>query len=102
NDYDREIALVADHKDIITGQHEILGVGRLSKAHEMNEAEFALVISDRWQNQGLGTELLRRLVQIGREERLSRITGRILSDNRDMQRVCNKVGFQLQHPTGES
>jgi acetyltransferase len=102
NDYDREIALVADQKDAITGQHEILGVGRLSKAQGFNEAEFAIVVSDRWQNQGLGTELLKRLVQIGRAEKLTRITGRILPENRDMQHVCEKVGFHLRHPPGEA
>ena len=33
---------------------EVLGVGRLSKVHGANEAEFAIVISDAWQNRGLG------------------------------------------------
>ena len=30
-DYDREMALVADGKNAETGEHEILGVGRLCK-----------------------------------------------------------------------
>ncbi len=102
NDYDREIALVADHKDAITGQHEVLGIGRLSKAHFLNEAEFAIVISDRCQHQGLGTELLRRLVEVGRHEKLCRITGHILSDNRAMQQVCKKTGFHLHQQSGET
>ena len=101
NDYRREIALVADHTDAMTGQHEILGVGRLSKAHGFNEAEFAIVVSDRWQNQGLGTELLKRLVQIGRAEKLSRITGTVLRENREMQHLCTKLGFQLLYKPGE-
>lgn len=95
NDYDREIALVAERKDAQTGQAEILGVGRLSKARGLNEAEFALVISDRWQRQGLGTELLKRLVQIGREEKLDRISANILAENHAMQIVSRRVGFQL-------
>ena len=68
NDYDREIALVAERKDPKTGDREILGVGRLSKVHGLNEGEFALLVSDRWQKQGLGTELLKRLVQSGRRK----------------------------------
>lgn len=95
NDYDREIALVAEHKDPKTGTHEILGVGRLSKARGMNEAEFALIISDKYQRNGLGTELLRRLVQIGRDEKLDRITATILADNHGMHLVSKKVGFKL-------
>jgi acetyltransferase len=95
NDYDREIALVAEHKDPKNGKPEIRGVARLSKARGANEAEFAIIISDRWQGLGMGTELLRRLVQIGRDEKLERITANILSENHAMHRVSKKVGFQL-------
>lgn len=95
NDYDREIALVVEQKDPESGMPEILGVGRLSKAHGMNEAEFALLVSDRWQGQGLGSELLKRLVQIGRHERLARITASILFENRAMYHLCKKAGFKL-------
>jgi acetyltransferase len=62
-----------------------------------NEAEFALLISDQSQNRGLGTELLRRLVEIGREEKLRRITADILPDNIPMQKICSKLGFKLKH-----
>ena len=95
NDYDREIALVAEHKEAQSGKLEILGVGRLSKLRGLNEAEFALVISDRWQRQGLGTELLKRLVQIGRDEKLERISATILKENQGMQHLAQGVGFKL-------
>jgi acetyltransferase len=95
NDYDREIALVAEHKNPKTGKSELLGVGRLSKARGLNEAEFALIISDRYQRQGLGTELLKRLVHIGREEKLERINANILAENHAMQVVAKRVGFKL-------
>lgn len=96
NDYDREIALVAESKDAKTGQREILGVGRLSKSRSANEAEYGLLVSDRWQKQGLGTEMLKRLVRIGHEEKLARITGIIRADNQAMQHVGQKVGFKMQ------
>lgn len=99
-DYDREMALVVDYKNPETDSHEILAVGRLSKLHGANAAEFALLVSDRYQCQGLGTELLQRLVQIGRDERLNRITAEILSENTGMQRVCEKLGFRLR-PTSD-
>jgi acetyltransferase len=59
NDYDREIALVAERKNPKGGAVEIVGVGRLSKARGRNEAEFSLLINDQWQRHGLGTELLK-------------------------------------------
>lgn len=94
-DYDREMVIVVDYKAAADNDHEILAVGRLSKLHESNEAEFAILIRDAYQHQGLGTELLRRLVQIGRDEGLRRITADILAENSAMQKVCEKAGFRL-------
>ncbi|MBW4522050.1 MAG: bifunctional acetate--CoA ligase family protein/GNAT family N-acetyltransferase [Scytolyngbya sp. HA4215-MV1] len=94
-DYDREMALVADYQNPETHRHEILAVGRLSQVHGSNEAEFSMLVGDRHQCQGLGTELLRRLVQVGQDERLDCITAEILAENRPMQRVCEKLNFQI-------
>jgi acetyltransferase len=93
-DYDREMALVGDLKNR-DGTHQILGVGRLIKGHEANDAEFAVLISDPWQGKGLGSELLKLLVQIGRKERLQRIIGHISTENTTMRRVSEEVGFSL-------
>ena len=101
NDYDCEIALVIDYKNPQTARHEILGVGRLSKLHGLDEAEWAIIISDQWQGHGLGTKLLRLLVEIGRKEKLSRIFAHILPDNSVMQHVSKKVGFKLHFDSKE-
>lgn len=95
NDYDREIALVVERSR--RGAREILGIGRLSKLHGLNEAEFAIIISDQWQGRGLGTRLLALLVQIGREEKLERIIAHILPANSAMQQVSRKCGFTLSY-----
>ncbi len=95
-DYDREMALVAEHVNPDTGEQEILGVGRLSKIYGTNEAEFGILVSDRYQGLGLGTELLYSLLDIGRQEQLSRISAEILYKNHTMQHLCRKLGFQLQ------
>jgi acetyltransferase len=100
NDYDREMALVAEFTDPISGRQEILGVGRLSKARGLNEAEFSLLISDKWQKQGLGTELLKRLVHIAHDEKLKRVKANILADNHAMQNVSRKAGFKVRHDSG--
>ena len=41
-DYDREMALVADYQNLETEEHELLAIGRLSKLHGTDEAEFAI------------------------------------------------------------
>lgn len=95
-DYDREMVLVAEGADPKTGEAEIFGVARLSKQTGTDSAEFSLLVSDRVQGQGLGTELMRRLLQVGREEQLHHIWGEILAENTTMQRICEKLGFRLQ------
>ena len=102
NDYDREIALVADRKDPQTGQHEILGVARLSKVRGTGGAEFAIILSDRWQKKGLGPEMTRRLVQIARNEHLTHLSAYALQENRDMLNMCRKLGFRVRHESGDS
>lgn len=100
NDYEREIALVAEHRSPAGGL-EILGVGRLSKVHGRNEAEFALLVSDQWQKHGLGTGLLRRLLHVARDEKMDRVFSVILADNLPMQKVSEKVGFKLSRRAGD-
>ncbi|MCP3137323.1 bifunctional acetate--CoA ligase family protein/GNAT family N-acetyltransferase [Pyxidicoccus xibeiensis] len=93
NDYARELALVAERKDGV-----LLGVGRLTRLRGTGDAEFAILISDQVQRQGLGTELLRRLVDIGQGWGMRRIVADILSGNRAMQTISRKLGFSiLQH-----
>jgi acetyltransferase len=95
-DYDRVMALVVDHKDEATGQHRILGVGRLVKLQAKNEAEVAILVSDQCQKQGLGIELLRRTVQIARDEKLRSVSAEMLRDNFAVQSIFKKVGFRLR------
>ena len=95
SDFDREMALVAVTTDAKTREQQVLGVGRLSKTPGVLEAEFAMLVSDQWQNRGLGTEFLRRLVDIGRAERLEHISAQMMNENVEMQKVCTKLGFTL-------
>ncbi|HLW85416.1 MAG TPA: bifunctional acetate--CoA ligase family protein/GNAT family N-acetyltransferase [Candidatus Sulfotelmatobacter sp.] len=94
--YDRAFALVADRTNKETGQHEILGVGRLSGNSNRTEAEAAVLVSDRWHGKGLGTELLSQVVQVARAEGFVRAYGEILRDNLATQAIFRKVGFRLR------
>jgi acetyltransferase len=94
NDYDRDIALVAEHANAI------LAVARLRRI-DANDAELAVLISDEYQGRGLGTELSRRLVEIARAEKMERVIAEILPENTHMQRVCQELGFRMnQHSDG--
>lgn len=102
--YDREIVLVAEDKDPGTGERRILGVGRLNKLRtDNNEAEVAALVSDPYQGHGVGTELLRRCVQIARQEKLGRLVAEILRDNVAMEKVFKRLGFSFTtHQTSDS
>jgi acetyltransferase len=63
----------------------------------IDEAEFAIVISDQVHGQGLGTQFLKLLVDVGRKEGIGHITSLILPDNYVMQRVSRKVGFEVNY-----
>jgi len=101
-DYDRQMALVAEYTNPETGVNEIIGISRLSKLHGTDEAEFSMLIADKYQHRGLGTEFLRRLIQIARDEKLGRITADILTDNMAMQRISERLGFRAERILGES
>jgi acetyltransferase len=73
-------------------------VGRLNKLRAPGQAEVAVLISDKYQNRGLGFELLRRLIQIAKDEKLSRVSSEMLYDNVAMQVISKRLGFQLRTP----
>jgi acetyltransferase len=77
------------------GASEIIAVGRLSKVHARDEGELAVLVDDRFQHLGVGTELYKRLIHIAHEERLTRLQCTVLTENREMQAICQKLGFRL-------
>jgi acetyltransferase len=95
-DYDREMVLVVESKKNDSSP-EIIAIGRLSKLHGAgHEAELAVLVDDRFQSLGLGTELYRRLIAVAREEKIRRVVSTILTENREMRAICQKLGFHME------
>jgi acetyltransferase len=90
------MVLVAERTDPGTGERRILGVGRMNKLHSGNEAEVAVLVSDKYQGLGLGNELLRRVVEVARDEKLSRVSAEMLTDNVAMQIIMKHLGFGVR------
>jgi acetyltransferase len=101
-DYDHEIVIVAETTSAAktSAAAEIIAVGRISKLDDA-DAEVAVVIDDGFQHLGLGSELFRRLIEIGKQEKMRRLVCTVLAENRDMRAICQKMGFQLQSEPGE-
>lgn len=100
-DYARQMALAVERTDPQTGEKRIIAVGRLQGLGESSEAEFSIVISDDFQKLGLGSELLQRLIAIGKAEGVKVITADILAENAVMQKVSERAGFKLKRDPGE-
>lgn len=94
NDYDRELALVAELR-AADGKRAIVGVGRLSRVPGQNEAEFAALVSDAYQGKGIGSQLVAHLLEIAQKEKIGKVVADILNENREMQHICRRLGFKL-------
>ncbi len=98
-DYDRQIGMVAVRDN--NGVEEIAAISRLVKLHGTGDADFALVVGDRWQGRGLGGAMLRNLLDVARAEGVRRVVGVIHPENNAMIRLCKNTGFTLTKPVGE-
>jgi acetyltransferase len=90
-----ETVLVVETAELFVPSREIIGVGRLSVLPGMHTAEMAFVVGDSHQRQGIGTELLRRLLLVAKATKVSRLRAHILPTNIAMQRICLNTGMQL-------
>jgi len=92
-DYDREVAIVAEIEN-----HEgkkLVGVGRLIADPYNKDAEFALVVGDPWQGQGLGSMLTDYLIKIARQRRIRKLYAYLLEDNQVMAYILRKRRFEF-------
>jgi acetyltransferase len=92
-DYDREIAIVAEHRT--DGERQLLGVGRLVANAEHTQAEYAVLVTDDWQNRGLGSLLTDGCLDIARRWGLRRVVAEMASDNQRMASLFERRGFEL-------
>ena len=95
-DYDREMALVAELASANSAVPMIVGVGRLSRRPLSDEAELAVVVADSCQHQGLGGELIARLVTIARTEGLKRIVAEFHSENSAIRHMAAHGGAKVE------
>jgi acetyltransferase len=100
NDYDREWAIVAELDQ--NQQKKIIGIGRLIRIPGIPHAQFKLIIVDAYHHLGLGTQLLKHLLLIAKQEKIEVVDGYILFENKGMLKICEKLGFSLHQEKGSS
>jgi acetyltransferase len=99
-DYDREMALILTEPGVAE-QDEIYGVVRLIADPDNARAEFAIIVRQAMAGRGLGTLLMRRILDYARARGIGEVFGVVLPDNTAMLRLCDKLGFERRPNPGE-
>lgn len=103
-DYDREMALVAVHRERRIGAdgefidtERIIGVSRYVTNPDTRSCEFSLLVADDFAGQGLGSRLMLSIIEFARNKGLAQIEGLILANNSSMLKLMRNLGFQIKH-----
>ncbi|MDX2078543.1 MAG: bifunctional acetate--CoA ligase family protein/GNAT family N-acetyltransferase [bacterium] len=91
-DYAREMIFVATRKHAKTNETEIVATMRLTPDTN-RDLEFGLLVSDKFQGQGLGKELMLRAIDYGKKEGYPHLIGTILPENTTMLHLVADLGF---------
>jgi len=97
-----------DHRNDVTivgtlaeaSGEQIMAIGSYYLDPKTNLAEVAFVVSDNWQNKGIGTFLLKHLMRIARRNGIRGFTAEVLLENKPMQAVINKSNTKVKSKVG--
>jgi len=91
-DYDREMGLILTEPGI-PGRTPIYGVVNIMADADNERAEYAIIVRHDMTALGLGSYLMRRIIDYARARGIREIYGDVLHENRPMLRLCNALGF---------
>jgi RimJ/RimL family protein N-acetyltransferase len=81
------------------GEEIAVGMAQYVAEPYPQRCEFAVVVSDAWQCNGIAARLIRNLICIARTAGIERIEGDILADNEPMRRLLIGMDFTIvRHP----
>jgi acetyltransferase len=87
----REAVLVA-----ISPAGGIVGLVQYIADESGDGCEVALVVTDAWQRQGLGTQLLNAVTNVASENSIAYFHADVLADNYPMRALARKVGCEVR------
>lgn len=93
-DYQKDMAIVGVVEEY--GREKIIAVGRYALEAGSNMAEVALLVQDDWQGKGIGTRLLKYLIQIARSRKIAGFKAQIMADNRAPLHLAHKTGYTVE------
>lgn len=93
-DHRKDVAIVGTVPE--AHGEDIIAVGRYFLDEKNNMAEVAFIISDEWQNKGLGTFLFKHLVNIAKNNGIAGFTAEVLPANKRMQAIFNHSSMKVK------
>ena len=93
-DYQKDMAIVGLVEE--NGREKIIAVGRYALEPKSNMAETALLVQDDWQGKGLGTWLLKYLIQIAKSRKIAGFKAQVMADNRAPLHMAHKTGYTVE------
>jgi acyl-CoA hydrolase/GNAT superfamily N-acetyltransferase len=93
-DYTKEMVILAVTKK--GEKEEVLGLGQYSIYEKSLTAEVAFLVKDKWQNKGIGMELLSYLTYLAKKNGLSGFAAEVLRENTSMLHLFESMGFDIE------
>ena len=90
-DFEHHVALVAEIDE--DGQQVVAGGGRYVTVRP-GQAELAFVVVDAYQGKGIGSALLRHVIELARDAGLKELAADVLPDNTAMLSLFSRLGFR--------
>ena len=88
-DYDRELALLAEHDDVA------VGVAHFFADPDNLRADYAIAVRSDWKGRGIGYLLMRRLIDIAGQRGIGELVGEVLRENEPMLQMCRELDFTI-------
>lgn len=93
-DYRRDMAFIALNDD--AAEPKEIGVSRFCISQDGESCECAVAVSDEWQGKGLGTLLMRHLIEVARQRGIKRMVSIDAGENVGMRDLAKGLGFNRE------
>lgn len=94
-DYEADMALVV-LSSAADEDARMLAIAHYLNDPRSNFAETAFLVRDDWQDNGIGTKLMRTLLEAAKRHGIAGFTADVLADNKGMLRVFHKCGHTVE------
>jgi len=102
-DYASHLALLAETFDDEGREIQVAEARYVRRlGDDRDVADFAVVVDDAWQGQGLARYLLSALVTQARANRLRRLEGSVLADNAPMRALIRSLGWRIRQDPADA